>query len=112
MVNRDAPKKLKYTTSDLAPLNIKLVSGKDTDDASWFEPWDKLDKLTLTEPGALKKPRTLDLEADEQLDVRTRQQRHFSFCFDLWYAIQHRTGSYSDNCGFFAYASRSIAKYD
>lgn len=73
VVNRDTPKKLKYTTSDLAPLNIKLVSSKDTDNASWFEPWDKLDKLTLTEPESLNKLPTLDPEADKKLDVRKRQ---------------------------------------
>ncbi|CAI7621493.1 unnamed protein product [Penicillium viridicatum] len=83
VVNRNTPKKLKYTTSDLAPLNIKLVSGKDTDDASWFKPWDKLDKLTLTEPESLHELLTLDLEADEKLDVRDRQQEHSSFCYDL-----------------------------
>ncbi|CAI7609287.1 unnamed protein product [Penicillium viridicatum] len=69
VVNRDTPKKLKYTTSDLAPPNIKLVSSKDTDNTSWFEPWDKLDKLTLTEPKSLNKLPTLDLEADEKLDI-------------------------------------------
>lgn len=99
VVNRDTPKKLKYTTSDLAPLNIKLVSANDTDDASWFEPWDKLDNLTLTEPESLNKLPTLDLEADEVLDVGTRQQRHSSFCYELWYAIQDRIDSYSDFAG-------------
>lgn len=99
VVNRDTPKKLKYTTSDLAPLNIKLVSANDTDDTSCFEPWDKLDKLTLTEPESLNKLPTLDLEADEVLDVSTRQQRHSSFCYELWYAIQDRIDSYSDFAG-------------
>jgi hypothetical protein len=98
VVNSKTPKtkKLKYTTSDLAPLNIKLVSGRDTDDASWFEPWDKLDKLTLAEPQSLNKLQTLDLEAVEKLDMLTRHQRHKSFCIDLWYAIEARTSNYSD----------------
>ncbi|KGO66562.1 hypothetical protein PITC_079900 [Penicillium italicum] len=100
VVNRDTPKKLKYTTSDLAPLNIKLVSGNDTNDFSWFEPWDNLGNLTLTEPESLNKLPTLDLEADEKLDVRTRQQRHHSYCYALWYAIQDRTESYSDLADF------------
>ncbi|KAJ5146134.1 uncharacterized protein N7515_000698 [Penicillium bovifimosum] len=98
VVNSKTPKttKLKYTTSDLAPLNIKLVSDKDTDDASWFEPWDKLDKLTLAEPQSLNKLLTLDLEAVENLDMLKRHQQRKSFCIDLWYAIDARTSNYSD----------------
>ncbi|KAJ5431529.1 hypothetical protein N7445_009261 [Penicillium cf. griseofulvum] len=83
VVNRDTPKKLKYTTSDLSPLNIKLVSTKDIGHASWFEPWDGLDKLTLTEPESLNKLPTLDLEADQKLDVPSRQDRHYSVCYEL-----------------------------
>lgn len=64
MVNRGDPKKLKYTTSDLSSLNIKLVSANDTDYVSWFEPFDGLDNLTLTEPESLNKLPTLDQEAD------------------------------------------------
>lgn len=100
VVNRDTPKKLKYTAADLSPLNIKLVSTKHTDHASWFEPWDRFDKLTLTEPEALNKLPTLDLEADHKLDVLSRQHRHYSVCYELWYAIQDRLDSYADiaNC--------------
>lgn len=87
MVNRETPKKLKYTTSDLSPLNIKLVSTNDTAYTSWFKPWDRLDRLTLTEPKSLNKLLTLDLEADQKLDVPSRQQRYYSVCYELWYAI-------------------------
>jgi len=98
VVNRETPKKLKYTASDLSPLNIKLVSteDKDADRTSWFEPWDGLDKLVLTEPESLQKLPTLDLEADQRLDVPSRQSQHYEVCYQLWYAIKDRTENYAD----------------
>ncbi|CAG8265896.1 unnamed protein product [Penicillium nalgiovense] len=64
------------------------------------KPWDRLDKLTLTEPESLNKLPTLDLEADQKLDVPSRQQRYYSVCYELWYAIQDRTDSYADIANF------------
>lgn len=100
VVKCDDPKKLKYTTSDLSSLNIKLVSANDTDHASWFEPFYRLDKLTLMESESLNKLPTLDLEAGQKLDVPSRQLRHCSVCYGLWYAIQDRIESYADLANF------------
>jgi len=93
VVNRDEPKKPMYTASDLAPLNIELVSDNDTRDNFRFEPFDAT--LTLMKGASPRKLRTLDLEADANLGVRELESQHKDYCYGLWYAIEEREQSYS-----------------